>query len=560
MTVRKILSFTVFFFLIVLGLKSQVRTEQDSSMIEFSAINQQDIFLDSMLTRWYVKKSLVNQFDESSDTSSILIDIPDSIYIDRLSKIMSPIEMTYNEDVLNWIRIYIKKNRRTPTIIGLMEYYGPIFEEVLDANGLPLEFKYLPVIESALNPRALSRAGASGLWQFMYSTGRMYGLENNSFVDARRDPIQATESAAHFLNDLYAMYHDWTLVLAAYNCGPGNVNKAIKRAKQKTDFWEIYQYLPRETRGYVPAFIAATYTMNYYAEHNIHPVKVEMNMQTDTVMINQKLHFAQISEVLDIPIEELRELNPQYKKDIIPAHIRSYSLRLPIESTMKFIELEDSIYTYKDSIYLGKSKYVIADNSVSKNKTTNSSYSTSHSGSSKKYSSKSYADSQRDNYEAPSTKGKQKLTYIVKEGDTYGFIASWYNVNVSDLKYWNNAYSNRLKIGQTLNVYVPIKKLSYYQPVNALTFAQKQARKGTISTTSAASSSTASSSNSDTVSADPSSNSTYVWHKIEKGENLWLIAQKYPGVSDKDLKALNRLSSSELKNLKAGQYIKIKKK
>ncbi len=517
-------------------LSAQNKTKTDTAQFDFSAINQQNIFLDSMLTRWYVKKSIANQVDKSDYTDNIITDVSDSVYRERLSKIMSPIEMTYNQDVKRWLDIYIKKNKRTPAVIGLMEYYSPIFEEILDAKGLPLEFKYLPIIESALNPRARSRAGATGLWQFMYSTGRMYGLEINSYVDARRDPIAASHAAANFLSDLYTMYNDWTLVLAAYNCGPGNVNKAIRRAKQKTNFWEIYQYLPRETRGYVPAFIAATYVLNYYKEHNIRPIKVDMNLLTDTVMINRKLHFAQISEVLHIPMEEIRELNPQYKKDIIPAHIKSYSLKLPIKYSLEFITLEDSIFAYKDSVLLGIKKNVAINTATKK-----------YSGKKRSYSTSNYT---RKAYTPPSTKGKTKMYYTVKQGDNFGFIASWYNVGVSDIKYWNNAHNNKLKIGQKITVYVPIKKASYYRQVNALTFTQKQARKGKISVETAKK----------TVKDEPVKSNDYVWHKIRKGESLWLIAKNYPGVSDKDIRTLNSLSYNETKHLKAGRYLKIKRK
>jgi len=536
---------------------SQINENSDTTLYDFSAIQQQDIFLDSMLTRWYVKKSLNNKIEDYTLFDSIITDVSDSVYLERLQKLTSPIQMTYNEDVKNWINIYIKKNRRTPAIIGLMEYYSPIFEEVLDAKGLPLEFRYLPIIESALNPRALSRAGASGLWQFIYSTGKMYDLEINSYIDQRMDPIASTHAAAQFISDMYAVYGDWTLVLAAYNCGPGNVNKAIKRAKQKTDFWEIYQYLPRETRGYVPAFIAASYTMNYYKDHNIRPLTIEMNMNTDTVMIHQKLHLIQVADVLGMSIDEIRDLNPQYKKDIIPANAGAYSLRLPIEKCLDFIELEDSIYNYNDSILLGKVQNAKMTADASKNTEKTKKEKRTYSNS---YATSSY--SSRTDYTPPTTEGKKKVTYNVKQGDNYGFIASWYNVSVADIKYWNNTYNNKLSINQELTIYVPIKKFNYYAQVNSLSFDEKQNRKGQISTSSTTSVATKSAG----LSTNSASNSNkelsneYVWHKIRSGENLWLIAQQYDGVTDKDIRNLNGLSYTDLKKLKTGQYIKVKRK
>lgn len=317
--------------------------------------------LDSLLNLWYVNQSLENAVDEYPAGADTLIpDFPDSVYLRRLAEIPSVVDLTYNRIVKNYINVYTRKRREQVRImLGLSNYYFPIFEEVFDFYGVPYELKYLSIIESALNPRAVSRAGAVGTWQFMYSTGKHYGLTINSLVDERRDPLQATRAAARFLVDLYGIYGDWTLALAAYNCGPGNVNKAIRRSGGKRSFWEIYYYLPRETRGYVPAFIAATYTMNYYSEHLLSPAPLKLPRYTDTIMIDEPLHLRQVSEVLGLPLDQLRDMNPQYRQDLIPATpAKHYALKIPSDKTGPFIDLQDSIFAYKDSIFFDQGKLV----------------------------------------------------------------------------------------------------------------------------------------------------------------------------------------------------------
>ena len=296
----------------------------------------------------------------------------------------------------------------------MMEYYEPIIEQALDVHGVPNELKYLPVIESALNPVAVSRVGATGLWQFMYSTGKLYGLKQNSLVDDRRDPMKATWAAAKHLRDLYDRFGAWDLAIAAYNCGTGNVNKAIYRSGGKTNFWDIYYYLPRETRGYVPAFIAATYIMTYHAEHGICPMDSKLPLATDTIMVNRLLHFDQIAAVCDIDMETLRGLNPQYKEDVIPGKFLPGSLRLPEDKIRTFILSGDSIYNYNREKYFSEEKV-----KVLKGQATNTGF----------------------------------VVHKIRSGESLSTIARRYRVTITDLKRWNNLRSNNIVAGKTLKIY-----------------------------------------------------------------------------------------------------------
>jgi membrane-bound lytic murein transglycosylase D len=276
-------------------------------------------------------------------------------YIERLRRMPTIMEMGYNEIVQRFIDRYMGRLRHSVSfMLGAANFYVPIFEEALEAYQVPLELKYLPVIESALNPKAVSRVGATGLWQFMLGTGKQYGLEVNSLVDERRDPVRASYAAARYLRDLYRIFGDWNLVIAAYNCGPGNINKAIHRSGGLKDYWQLYPYLPAETRGYVPAFIAANYAMTYYCEHNICPMSTRLPLQTDTIVVDRDVHLEQISAVLDLDIEMLRSLNPQYRRDIVPGNTKKYAIRLPMADTGRFIDMQDSIYSYRTSELLTK--------------------------------------------------------------------------------------------------------------------------------------------------------------------------------------------------------------
>ena len=279
-------------------------------------------------------------------------------YIERLGRLPTVMEMAYNDVVQKFIDRYSGRLRHSISyMLGASNFYMPIFEEALETYQLPLELKYLPIIESALNPKAVSRVGATGLWQFMLATGKQYGLQVNSLVDERRDPVKSSDAAARYLRDLYKIFGDWNLVIAAYNCGPENINKAIRRANaankgqegdaQNKDYWHIYPYLPRETRGYVPAFIAANYIMTYYSLHNICPMTTRLPAKSDTVMVDRKVHLEQVAEVIGLNIDLLRSLNPQYRRDVVPGNTEPSPIRLPLTETGRFIDLQDSIFNYK---------------------------------------------------------------------------------------------------------------------------------------------------------------------------------------------------------------------
>lgn len=318
--------------------------------------------VDSLLNLYYSKTYL--QPDNDCNLKDENVTYPKDVYIERLKRLPNVMEMPYNDIVQKFIDRYTGRLRHSVSyMLGASNFYTPIFEEALEAYGLPLELKYLPVIESALNPQATSRVGAAGLWQFMVATGKQYGLEVNSLVDERRDPVKSSYAAAQYLRDLYKIFGDWSLVIAAYNCGPENINKAIHRANGEADYWKIYPYLPRETRGYVPAFIAANYVMNYYCEHNICPMRTQLPAKTDTIIVSRDVHLKQIAEVCGVDIDELRSLNPQYRRDIVNGSNKPSVIRMPATMTNTFIANEDSIYNYQAETLFTRRSLVEVDNS-----------------------------------------------------------------------------------------------------------------------------------------------------------------------------------------------------
>ena len=328
-------------------------------VIEFPEAMTYD--LDSLLNL-YMSKTYLSE-DSDCNMRNVNPTYTKEEYINRLSRLPTVMEMVYNEVVQKFIDRYSGRLRHSISyMLGASNFYIPIFEEALETYQLPLELKYLPIIESALNPKAVSRVGATGLWQFMIGTGKQYGLQVNSHVDERRDPVKSSYAAARYLRDLYKVFGDWNLVIAAYNCGPENINKAIHRAKGEKDYWRIYPYLPKETRGYVPAFIAANYIMTYYSQHNICPMTTRLPAKTDTVMVSRNVHLEQVAEVVGINIDLLRSLNPMYRRDVIPGASEPLPLRLPQTEVSKFIDMEDSVYTYKvDELLSKRSEVEIRD-------------------------------------------------------------------------------------------------------------------------------------------------------------------------------------------------------
>ena len=438
---------------------------------------------DSLLSLWYVHRQLeatreLTEYD--MDSVRFTSDVPDSVLIQRLENMNSVITLPFNETVKNYMVLYSEKMpTKMGRILGLGSYYMPIFEDIFNRYGLPQELKAMAIVESSLNPTAVSRAGAKGMWQFMYNTAKTYGLRIDSYVDERLDVEKAADAAARYLRDAYSIFGDWCLAISSYNCGAGNVNKAIKRAG-KNDFWSIYPYLPRETRGYMPAFVGALYAMTYYKEYGIVAEPVQMPAHTDTFEIRRNLAFSQISEVIGIPGEELQNLNPQYIRDIIPGNDGVCILKLPYNYTNAFIDNQDSLYTHKSSVLASGS--VLAGPSI------------------------------------PAGDG-ERIAYKVKSGDYLGRIASRYGVTVKQLQQWNNLRGTNLRIGQTLYIY-----------------------RGGSAPSSSSSSGTASASTSS--SSASSSSGEYITYTVKSGDSLYKIAQRYPGVSANDIMRVNGISSS----------------
>lgn len=365
------------------------------------------------------------------------------VYKERLARIPSVIELPYNDVVQKFIDRYSGRLRRSVSImLGAQNFYMPTFEEALESYGLPLELKYLPVIESALNPNAVSHVGATGLWQFMLTTGKQYGLEINSLVDERRDPVRASYAAAHYLRDLYKIFGDWNLVIAAYNCGPENINKAIHRSNGATDYWQIYPYLPKETRGYVPAFIAANYIMNYYCDHNICPMQANLPGKTDTVVVSRDVHFEQVAQMLGMEIDQIKQLNPQYRRNIVNGSTRPMALRLPATLVGKFIDNEDSIYAYRPDVLLAKRTEVEVNDDVPSYSRRSSSSSRSKSSSSRKSRSKGK--------KGKKNKGGRNVT--IRQGDTLSDIAKRNGTTVSKLKKLNKISGSSIRAGKKLRI------------------------------------------------------------------------------------------------------------
>ncbi|MGL5790401.1 MAG: transglycosylase SLT domain-containing protein, partial [Bacteroidales bacterium] len=414
-----------------------IRQTQDQSVIDslsrFENPNATDFFfagkmdsIENLVSDW-MYAGRVRYDSACTSRKSYCPSLPDSVYMSRLENIATLIELPYNEVIKKYIEYYTGPRRRmVEKLLGLSQYYFPMIEQTFDAAGIPLELKYLAVVESALNPSALSKQGASGLWQFMLPTGKHYGLEISTLVDERRNPVKSTQAAANYLKSLYGIYKDWTLAIAAYNCGPGNVNKAIQRTGGRKDYWAIYYNLPKGTREYLPLFIALNYIMNYHPEHEICPSVCPIALDMDTLRINKTLHFSQVAKITGISVEELRAFNPQFKRDIIPGSQKPYVLRLPITSMMRFIAFEDSVL----------------NNNIAKERQLRS---TVQLGVATVSSSNIHSSATN---EAP-------VKHTIRNGESLGVIAKKYNVRVEDLKRWNNLSDVNIRAGKTLFVHPP---------------------------------------------------------------------------------------------------------
>jgi len=389
-------------------------------------VSNYDSLLNSFIMTKYAATSRRHRANINTDYA--FDQIPDTVIANRLQSLHTVIPMTYNSEVRSYIRMYLNRMKtRLDVMLTLSEFYFPVFEQSLAKYNVPEELKYLTIVESAMNPQATSRVGAAGLWQFMYTTGKNYGLEVNSVIDERRDTYKSSDAAAHYIHDLYRIFDDWLLAIAAYNCGPGNINKAIARSGGKHDFWQIYSYLPRETRGYIPAFIAATYIMNFYPEHGLHPKRVAIPLRTDTIMVERNMMFHFVNKYTGVPMDELRTLNPQYRADYIPGEGGSYPLCLPTEKM-------NDLITWADSIFLASEDSISRRNLITPTLAQDKSSST------------------RSTVSSSRKAAKPASYHKVRKGETLTSIAAKHGTTVKKLKKLNGLKSDRIRYGQRLRV------------------------------------------------------------------------------------------------------------
>ena len=475
---------------------------------------------DSLLSLWYVHKSMLKGDTVSFNMDSVHFrsSVTDKEYLQRLADMNSFITLPFNETVRNYIILYSEKMpTKMKSMLALSQYYFPIFEEIFDRYGLPKELKYMAVIESAFNPVAVSRAGAKGMWQFMYNTAKMYGLTINSFVDERLDPVKSADAAARYMRDAYRIFGDWNLAISSYNCGSGNVNKDMRRSGSR-EFWPVYNYLPRETRGYVPAFVGAMYAFTYYREHGLVPETDSMPVQVDTFHIRRMLHFQQVSALTGVSVEMLKKLNPQYVHDIVPGTAKEeYVLRLPYQYTSKFIENEDSVYAYNAKEY--------------------------------------FSPATLQNIAVSGSASSQRIAYKVKSGDYLGRIASRYHVTVKQIMEWNHLRNTNLRVGQVLYIYG-----KFNGPVAQSSGASSKSSAASSSKGSASSDGATLASSKGSAATPPPADSaaegTYTVYVVKSGDSLYRISQDYPGVSADDIMKFNGIGT----DIRPGMKLKIPKK
>ncbi len=479
--------------------------------------------MDSMLNLLYVrnelakKNSVLSQYKD--DTTKY--DNNDTMIFKRLSQIVTAVPMALNDKVKRFIELYsVQRQRSSSVILGLAQYYYPWMREIFDKYDVPEELVYITIIESALNPTAVSPAGATGIWQFMYNTGKIYGLQVSTYVDDRRDPYKATDAAARHFRDLYNIFNDWGLAISAYNCGAGNVRKAIQRSGGKTNFWGVAPYLPKETQNYFPAFIGAYYMMTYHNLYGISPAPISFPTDVDTVMVDKELHFGQIADVLGISMEEIKILNPQYKRDIIPAFNEPYPLRLQSNDILRFIALQDSIEKYHYDEYFNPTRDLNKENLA-----------------------------KAENGDIVKTTPNKYHT--VRKGETLSSISRKYGVSVSHLKSMNRLRSNTLRIGQKLIVRkgstIVVKAAPVVQSDTTATVTDS------VKTTATDSIVEPVVINKDTTAVTPAP-PVIKTHIVRKGETLSSIARQY-GTTAAALASYNHLSN--VNSIQVGQKIKI---
>ena len=477
-----------------------------------SSLDEQSAKMDEMLHLWYVQREIISAnsvlAELTDDTTSFCHN--DSLMAARLSKIVTVVPLAYNNKVGSFIELYsIRRKKSSAAMLGLAQYYFPWMQAIFDKYDVPEELIYLTIIESGLNPLAVSKAGATGIWQFMYQTGKLYGLEVNTFVDDRRDPYKATDAAARHLRDLYNMFGDWGLAISAYNCGAGNVRKAIARSGGKQTFWQVSPYLPRETQNYFPLYIGALYLMKYHNDYGIQAAKIAIPSAVDTVMVHKEMHLEQVSRVLNIDLDELKTLNPQYKRLIIPAYSQPYPIRLRITDMVRFIELQDSIHNFHYDEYFTPMKVYTSQ-----------------------FTGKPLAEGE-----------SKKIYYYVKSGDNLSKIAAKYHLSVAELKKMNKLSSNSVKVKQRLLVgyeYVAPAKPVEPAPVAADTLVELMARDTASNMLQAP-----------VIKEEPA---TPVVYYVKKGDTMSSIANRYHTTARK-IADYNRIAN--MNALKVGQKLMI---
>lgn len=497
--------------------------------------------LDSLVTLNHViryNQLDANCFDPNAVVPGSVPSFSDAVYTERINAIHSPIPLSYNRHVKEFIDLYaIRKRGLTQRVMGLSNLYFPLYEEILDKEGLPLEFKYLSIVESALNPIAVSPVGATGLWQFMYTTGIIYDLKVTSYTDDRRDPIKATHAACQYFKDMYRIYNDWLLVIAAYNCGAGNVNKAIKRSGGKTNFWEIMHYLPAETRGYVPAFIAVTYVMNYSREHNLYPVTPAYNyFEVDTVAVDRPVNFNVLARTLDLPLDVISYLNPIYKRGVIPDVGSNYILRLPSNKMAHYLATQEQIFA----------------ESVPPARPVAPTYNRN------RYEREEEVTADKGNVKYETVTKRVKKTHTVRRGENLSAIAGKYDMTVGEVKKLNRLRSSSVRQGQRLNVYAYVKSKVPVKVTPSETVAAKKdsGLKDSASLQAQVVHSDSASPDHEVAQqqtseqqekAEAANRPRFIYHVVQPGDTLWNIAKRYDGVTVEMIKDINNLRNADIK-------------